>query len=82
MGNFAFTHKVFNLHFVFESANGIFINDAEMQEWILETNPNTFRDMVTTYLEANGREYWVTGDDNIERLQELYDEVDNFIESV
>ena len=38
--------------------------------------------MVTTYLEANGREYWETGDENIERLQELYAEVDNCIGSV
>ena len=38
--------------------------------------------MVNTYLEANGREYWETGDENIERLQELYAEVDNCIGSV
>ena len=37
-----------------------------MQRRLLETNPNAFRDMVTTFLEANGRGYWDTDDDNIE----------------
>ena len=82
MGNFSFIHKVFNLYFVFKNANEIFIDDAEMQEWLLETNPNAFRDMVITYLEANGREYWETSDENIERLQELYTEVEDRIEGV
>ena len=31
-----------------------------MQRRLLETNPNAFRDMVTTFLEANGRGYWDT----------------------
>merc|ERR1719316_2099534 len=44
-------------NFVFEDANDTFINDAEMQQRLLDTNPNAFRDMVTTFLEANGRGY-------------------------
>jgi magnesium chelatase subunit H len=58
-------------NFVFEDANDTFINDAAMQQRLLDTNPNAFRDMVTTFLEANGRGYWDTSDENIERLQEL-----------
>ncbi len=69
-------------NFVFEDANNVFINDAEMQKRLLETNPNAFRDMVTTFLEANGRGYWDTSDENIERLQELYAEVEDRIEGV
>merc|ERR1712127_536189 len=34
-------------NFVFEDANGVFIEDAEMQQRLLDTNPNAFRDMVT-----------------------------------
>jgi magnesium chelatase subunit H len=69
-------------NFVFEDANGVFIDDEEMQQRLLDTNPNAFRDMVTTFLEANGRGYWETSDENIERLQELYAEVEDRIEGV
>jgi magnesium chelatase subunit H len=69
-------------NFVFEDANSVFIEDAEMQQRLLDTNPNAFRDMVTTFLEANGRGYWETSEENIERLQELYAEVEDRIEGV
>ncbi|CAB9509996.1 chelatase subunit ChlH, chloroplastic [Seminavis robusta] len=69
-------------NFVFEDANSVFIDDPEMQQKLLDTNPNAFRDMVTTFLEANGRGYWDTSDENIERLQELYAEVEDRIEGV
>ena len=69
-------------NFVFEDANDTFINDTEMQQRLLDTNPNAFRDMVTTFLEANGRGYWDTSEDNIERLQELYADVEDRIEGV
>ena len=69
-------------NFVFEDANSVFIEDPEMQKRLLDTNPNAFRDMVTTFLEANGRGYWETSEENIERLQELYAEVEDRIEGI
>ena len=69
-------------NFVFEDANDVFINDEEMQKRLLDTNPNAFRDMVTTFLEANGRGYWETSEENIERLQQLYADVEDRIEGV
>ncbi|KAG7348089.1 cobaltochelatase [Nitzschia inconspicua] len=69
-------------NFVFEDANDTFINDPEMQQRLLDTNPNAFRDMVTTFLEANGRGYWETSEENIERLQQLYADVEDRIEGV
>jgi len=69
-------------NFVFEDANSVFIDDPEMQQRLLDTNPNAFRDMVTTFLEANGRGYWETSEENIERLQELYADVEDRIEGV
>merc|ERR1719223_2441324 len=56
--------------------------DEAMQKRLLETNPNAFRDMVTTFLEANGRGYWDTDEENVERLQELYQEVEDRIEGI
>lgn len=41
-----------------------------------------FRDTVTTFLEANGRGYWETSEENIELLQDLYQEVEDKIEGV
>merc|ERR1719373_872195 len=69
-------------NFVYEDANDTFIKDEAIQKRLLETNPNAFRDMVTTFLEANGRGYWDTDEENVERLQELYAEVDDKIEGL
>jgi len=69
-------------NFIYEDANDVFIADEAMQQRLLDTNPNAFRDMVTTFLEANGRGYWDTSEENIERLQELYQEVEDRIEGV
>merc|ERR1719207_431442 len=44
-------------NFVYVDANDVFIADEEMQKRLLDTNPNAFRDMITTFLEANGRGY-------------------------
>ncbi len=69
-------------NFIYEDANEVFIKDEVMRKRMLDTNPNAFRDMVTTFLEANGRGYWDTSDDNLELLQELYQEVEDKIEGV
>ncbi len=69
-------------NFVYEDANDTFIKDEAMQKRLMDLNPNSFRRMVTTLLEANGRGYWETSDENLARLQELYEEVENRIEGV
>jgi len=69
-------------NFVYEDANDVFIADPAMQERLMEMNPNAFRDMVTTFLEANGRGYWDTSEENIERLRNLYQEIDDKIEGM
>ena len=56
MGQSAKASKVYNIFF--EDANEVFIDDAEMQQQLLETTPNAFRDMVTTFLQANRRRCW------------------------
>ncbi len=69
-------------NWVYEDANSTFMKDKEMQERLLNLNPNSFRKMVTTLLEANGRGYWETSDENLDRLRELYQEVEDRIEGV
>ncbi|KAA8495996.1 Magnesium-chelatase subunit ChlH, chloroplastic [Porphyridium purpureum] len=69
-------------NWVYEDANETFMKDAEMQKRLMDLNPNSFRDMVTTLLEANGRGYWETSEDNLDKLRELYQEVEDRIEGV
>lgn len=69
-------------NFVFQDANDTFIKDEEMQKRLLNLNPNSFRDMVTTFLEASGRGYWDAAEEDLDRLRELYSDVEDRIEGV
>jgi magnesium chelatase subunit H len=69
-------------NFVYEEANNTFINDPEMRQRLLELNPHSFRRIVGTLLEVNGRGYWETSDQNIAQLQEIYQEIEDRIEGV
>ena len=69
-------------NWVYEDANDVYMKDPEMQKRLMESNPNSFRKMVANFLEANGRGYWETSEENIERLRNLYMEVEDRIEGV
>jgi magnesium chelatase subunit H len=69
-------------NWVYEDTNTTFFKDDEMCKRLLNLNPNSFRKMVTTLLEANGRGYWETNEENLERLRHLYQEVEDRIEGI
>ena len=69
-------------NFVYEESNETFINDPEMRKRLMELNPHSFRRIVGTLLEVNGRGYWDTSEENIQQLKELYQEVEDKIEGV
>ncbi len=69
-------------NWVYEDANDTFMKDEEMQKRLLNMNPHSFRKMVTTFLEANGRGYWDTSEENLDRLRQLYQEVEDKIEGI
>ena len=69
-------------NFVYEEANETFINDVEMRKRLMDLNPHSYRRIVSTLLEVNGRGYWETSEQNIEQLQELYQEIEDRIEGV
>jgi magnesium chelatase subunit H len=69
-------------NWVYEDTNTTFFKDPEMCKRLLDMNPNSFRKMVTTLLEANGRGYWETSEENLDRLRQLYQEVEDRIEGV
>ena len=67
---------------MYDEANSTFIDDPEMSARLMTANPNSFRKLVATFLEANGRGYWDASPDQIERLRELYTDVEDRIEGV
>eukprot|EP00897_Mesotaenium_endlicherianum_P008092 jgi/Mesen1/7310/ME000374S06668 len=69
-------------NWVYEEANSTFIEDEAMQKRLLETNPNSFRKLVATFLEANGRGYWETSEENLDKLRQLYQDVEDRIEGI
>jgi len=69
-------------NWVYEDVNTTFIEDEEMQKRLMNLNPHSFRKMVGTLLEVNGRGYWETSESNLDRLRELYQEVEDRIEGI
>ncbi|KAI3924207.1 hypothetical protein MKW98_032408 [Papaver atlanticum] len=69
-------------NWVYEEANSTYIKDEEMLNRLMNSNPNSFRKLIQTFLEANGRGYWETSEENIEKLKELYSEVEDKIEGI
>jgi magnesium chelatase subunit H len=69
-------------NWIYEDSNTTFFKDDEMCKRLMNLNPNSFRKMVTTLLEANGRGYWDTSEENLEQLRQLYQEVEDRIEGV
>ncbi len=69
-------------NWVYEDTNTTFIQDEEMCKRLMDLNPNSFRRMVSTLLEVNGRGYWETSEENIDRLQQLYQEAEDRIEGI
>ena len=86
MVNFALTDcpcLVFQVdNWVYDEANTTFIDDDDMQKRLMDMNPNSFRKLVATFLEANGRGYWEATPDQIDRLRQLYMDVEDKIEGV
>jgi magnesium chelatase subunit H len=69
-------------NWIYEDANNTYINDPQMRERLMTLNPHSFRRMVGTLLEVHGRGYWQTSPENIQRLQQLYQDIEDRIEGV
>ncbi|HEY9828709.1 MAG TPA: cobaltochelatase subunit CobN, partial [Stenomitos sp.] len=66
----------------YEDVNTTFINDPAMRERLKNLNPHSFRKMVGTLLEVNGRGYWETSEENLQMLRDLYQEIEDRIEGI
>ena len=78
----SFGHDVQVDNWVYDEANGTFIDDPELQKRMMDLNPNSFRKLVATFLEANGRGYWEASEQQIDKLRQLYMDVEDKIEGV
>jgi len=69
-------------NWVYDEANSTFIEDPEMCKRLMDTNPSSFRKLVATFLEANGRGYWEADEEKLEKLRQLYSDIEDKIEGV
>jgi magnesium chelatase subunit H len=69
-------------NWVYEDFNTTFVQDGEMRDRLKNLNPHSYRKVVMTLLEVNGRGYWETSEENLELLRELYQELEDKIEGV
>lgn len=69
-------------NWIYEDTNATFIQDEAMRQRLMNLNPHSFRKMVATLLEVNGRGYWETSDSNLDLLRQLYQEVEDRIEGI
>jgi magnesium chelatase subunit H len=69
-------------NWIYEDTNATFIQDEAMRNRLMNLNPHSFRKVVSTLLEVNGRGYWETSESNLELLRELYQEVEDRIEGI
>lgn len=69
-------------NWVYEETNETFVKDEAMQQRLMNLNPHSFRKIVSTLLEVNGRGYWETSESNLDRLRELYQQVEDRIEGI
>ncbi len=69
-------------NWIYEDTNTTFIQDEAMRQRLINLNPHSFRKVVTTLLEVNGRGYWETSESNLQLLRELYQEVEDRIEGI
>ncbi len=69
-------------NWIYEETNDTFIKDEEMCKRLMNLNPNSFRKIVSTLLEVNGRGYWETSEENLDKLRDMYQEVEDRIEGV
>jgi magnesium chelatase subunit H len=65
-----------------DEANSTFIEDEAMCKRLMDANPSSFRKLVATFLEANGRGYWDAPEEKLDRLRQLYQDIEDKIEGV
>jgi len=69
-------------NFVFDEAAERYALDEDVAKKLQKANPEAFKNIVRRLLEASGRGMWETDDDTLNKLREMYSDVDDTIEQV
>lgn len=69
-------------NFVFDEAAERYALDEDVAKKLQKANPEAFKNVLRRLLEANGRGMWETDDDTLDKLRDLYSDVDDKIEQV
>jgi magnesium chelatase subunit H len=72
----------FTDNWVYDQAANMYAFDTEMAAKLREANPEAFRNIIGRMLEANGRSFWDASQEQIDKLQELYQQTDEELEGV
>ncbi|GBF82033.1 magnesium chelatase subunit H [Aphanothece sacrum] len=72
----------FKDNWVYDQAAQTYALDKEMAEKLRKANPEAFRNIVGRMIEANGRGFWDTDEEIIEKLRNLYDLTEEELEGV
>ena len=67
---------------VYNQAADTYALDTQMAEKLRQANPEAFRNIVGRMLEANGRGFWDTDDEKLQKLRELYQSAEDELEGV
>lgn len=72
----------FQENWVWDQASDTYAMDAEMASTLRRANPEAFRNILRRMLEASGRGMWDADEGTINKLKELYSDMDDELEGV
>lgn len=67
---------------VWDGSYETYVEDEEMAERLRKANPQAFSNVVRRMLEGAGRGFWDASEEKLERLRELYGELDQELEGI
>ena len=67
---------------MFDQADEVYVQDEEMAAKLRRSNPSAFRNVVGRLIEASGRGLWDADPERLERLREIYQDVEDELEGV
>mmetsp|Transcript_6282 Transcript_6282/g.23158 ORF Transcript_6282/g.23158 Transcript_6282/m.23158 type:complete len:86 (-) Transcript_6282:93-350(-) len=70
----------FQEDWTYDQALAMYVEDKEMAERLRKNNPQAFSNVLRRFLEAAGRGMWDADAETIERLKEMYNDLDSQLE--
>lgn len=68
--------------YMYDSVFETYMNDKELRDWIKQENPHALHAMSERLLEAEQRGMWEASDDKVEKLRQIYLEMEGSLEGI